>query len=103
MSRKTGIAKAIGSGTGALGGGLTLIGGVLTIASAGMALPVLLAGTSIGLAAGVGGGAVLQILVGWQHVSVNSVNSGRAVRCPASHSTVTFTQKTSLIIRHRKN
>ena len=57
MSLKTGIAKAIGSGTGAVGGGLTLIGGILTIASAGAALPVLLAGTSIGLAAGIGGGA----------------------------------------------
>ena len=57
VSKKSGIAKAIGSGGGAIGGGLTLIGGILTIASAGAALPVLLAGTSIGLASGIGGGA----------------------------------------------
>ena len=57
VSRKTGIAKAVGSGSGAFAGGLTLVGGILTIASAGTALPVLLAGTGIGLAAGIGGGA----------------------------------------------
>jgi hypothetical protein len=54
---RTGIAKVLGSGGGALGGGLTLIGGVLTIMSAGAALPVLLVGTGIGLASGVTGGA----------------------------------------------
>jgi hypothetical protein len=57
VSKKSSIAKAIGSGGGALGGGLTLIGGILTIATAGAALPVLIAGTSIGLASGIGGGA----------------------------------------------
>ena len=57
VSKKSGIAKAIGSGGGAIGGGLTLVGGILTIASMGAALPVLLAGTSIGLASGIGGGA----------------------------------------------
>jgi len=55
--RKTGVAKIVGSGSGAVAGGLTLIGGALTIATAGAALPVLLAGTSLGLAAGVTGGA----------------------------------------------
>ena len=40
-----------------MAGGLTLIGGALTIASAGAALPILLAGTGLGLASGVGGGA----------------------------------------------
>ena len=57
VSRRTGWAKAIGSGSGALAGGLTLVGGILTIASAGAALPVLLAGTGLGIASGVGGGA----------------------------------------------
>ena len=58
VSKKSGIAKAIGSGSGALAGGLTLIGGALTIATGGVAaVPVLLAGTGLGLAAGVGGGA----------------------------------------------
>ena len=57
ITKKTGIAKAIGSGGGAIGGGLTMLGGILTIATAGAALPVLIAGTSIGLASGIGGGA----------------------------------------------
>ena len=58
VSKKSGIAKAIGSGSGALAGGLTLIGGALTIVTGGVAaVPVLLAGTGLGLAAGVGGGA----------------------------------------------
>ena len=57
VSKRTGIAKIASSGGGALAGGLTLIGGALTIATAGAALPVLLAGTGIGLAAGIGGGA----------------------------------------------
>ena len=57
VSKKSSIAKAIGSGGGAIGGGLTLVGGILTIATAGAALPVLIAGTSIGLASGIGGGA----------------------------------------------
>ena len=57
VSLKSGIAKAIGSGSGALAGGLTAIGGILTVASAGASLPVLIAGTSIGVAAGLGGGA----------------------------------------------
>ena len=54
---RTGIAKVVGSGGGAVGGGLTLVGGLLTIMSAGAALPVLLVGTGIGLASGVTGGA----------------------------------------------
>jgi len=57
VSRRTGIAKVVGSGGGAVGGGLTLVGGLLTIMSAGAALPVLLVGTGIGLASGVTGGA----------------------------------------------
>ena len=57
VTKKTGIVKAIGSGGGAIGGGLTMLGGILTIATAGAALPVLIAGTSIGLASGIGGGA----------------------------------------------
>jgi len=57
VSKKSGLAKAIGSGGGIVAGGLTLIGGALTIASAGAALPILLAGTGLGLASGVGGGA----------------------------------------------
>ena len=57
VTKKTGIAKAIGSGGGAIGGGLTMLGGIMTIATAGAALPVLIAGTSIGLASGLGGGA----------------------------------------------
>ena len=54
---RTGIAKVVGSGGGAVGGGLTLVGGLLTIMSAGAALSVLLVGTGIGLASGVTGGA----------------------------------------------
>lgn len=44
VSHRTGVAKIVGSGGGALAGGLTLIGGALTIASMGVAFPVLLAG-----------------------------------------------------------
>ena len=57
VTRKTTIAKIAGSGSGIVAGGLTIMGGIMTIASAGAALPVLLAGTGIGIAAGVGGGA----------------------------------------------
>ena len=57
INSRTGIAKVVGSGGGAVGGGLTLVGGLLTIMSAGAALPVLLVGTGIGLASGVAGGA----------------------------------------------
>ena len=51
------MTKAVSSGGGALAGGLTLVGGALTIATAGAALPFLLVGTGLGLAAGVTGGA----------------------------------------------
>lgn len=56
VSRKSGMAKMIGSGGGVLAGGLTIIGGALTIASMGAAFPLLVAGTSLGLASGVAGG-----------------------------------------------
>lgn len=55
-THKSAMVKAFGSGTGIVAGSLTLAGGILTILSAGAALPVLLAGTGMGLAAGVAGG-----------------------------------------------
>ena len=43
FTKKTSLAKAIGSGTGILGGGLTVVGGALTIVTAGAAaVPILL-------------------------------------------------------------
>ena len=54
---KTKIAKVVGLSGGAIGGGLTMLGGALTIATAGAALPVFIAGTSICLASGIGEGA----------------------------------------------
>ena len=43
FTKKTSLAKAIGSGSGILGGGLTMVGGALTIATGGAAaLPMLL-------------------------------------------------------------
>ena len=42
FTKKTVLAKAIGSGTGILGGGLTVVGGALTIVTAGAAVPILL-------------------------------------------------------------
>jgi len=59
FTKKTSLAKAIGSGTGILGGGLTVIGGGLTIASTGgiAAVPILLAGAAIEIAGSVTGGA----------------------------------------------
>ncbi len=59
VSRRTGVAKVIGSGGGAVGGAITVVGGALTVfATAGAtAVPLLLAGASIGLASGVTGGA----------------------------------------------
>ena len=58
FTKKTSLAKAIGSGTGILGGGLTVIGGGLTIAATGgiAAVPILLAGAGIGIAGGLTGG-----------------------------------------------
>ena len=42
-TKKTSVAKAVGSGSGILGGGLTVIGGVLTIFTGGAAaIPMLL-------------------------------------------------------------
>jgi len=57
ISRKAGVAKVVGSGGGVLAGGLTLAGGVMTVMTAGAALPVLVAGASLGLASGITGGA----------------------------------------------
>merc|ERR1712112_138559 len=57
ISKQTGIAKVVGSGGGVLAGGLTLAGGVMTVMTAGAALPVLVAGASLGLASGITGGA----------------------------------------------
>lgn len=43
VTKKSTIAKAIGSGTGVVAGGLTLVGGALTIATGGLAaVPVLI-------------------------------------------------------------
>ena len=45
VTHRTGLAKIVGSGGGAVAGGLTLLGGALTMASLGaMAISVLLAG-----------------------------------------------------------
>ena len=57
VSHKAGVAKVVGSSGGVLAGGLTLAGGFLTAGAAGVALPVLVAGASLGLASGVTGGA----------------------------------------------
>eukprot|EP00095_Tigriopus_kingsejongensis_P005247 maker-scaffold353_size198981-snap-gene-0.30 protein:Tk05247 transcript:maker-scaffold353_size198981-snap-gene-0.30-mRNA-1 annotation:"glutamate receptor delta-2-like" len=57
ICKRTGFTKIACSGSGAVAGGLTILGGALTIASAGAALPIMLAGTGIGLASGITGGA----------------------------------------------
>jgi len=57
IGRKAGVAKVVGSGGGVLAGGLTVAGGVMTVMTAGAALPVLVAGASLGLASGITGGA----------------------------------------------
>lgn len=58
VSKRGGMVRAVGSGSGVVAGGLTLVGGILTIASAGIAtVPILIAGAGLGLAAGVTGGA----------------------------------------------
>jgi hypothetical protein len=56
VSQRAKVAKVAGAGGGAVAGGLTLIGGALTIATAGAALPVMLAGAAMGLASGITGG-----------------------------------------------
>jgi len=55
VSKKTGIAKVVGSSGGVLAGGLTIAGGVMTVMTAGLALPVLAAGAGLGLASGLTG------------------------------------------------
>merc|ERR1712013_624993 len=57
VAKQTGVAKVVGSGGGVLAGGLTVVGGVMTVMTAGAALPVLVAGASLGLASGITGGA----------------------------------------------
>ncbi len=61
VSKRTRVAKVAGSGGGAVGGALTVVGGALTVfgttVTAGAILPILVAGTSIGLASGLTGGA----------------------------------------------
>eukprot|EP00088_Acartia_fossae_P040437 TRINITY_DN42123_c0_g1_i3.p1 TRINITY_DN42123_c0_g1~~TRINITY_DN42123_c0_g1_i3.p1 ORF type:complete len:406 (+),score=119.44 TRINITY_DN42123_c0_g1_i3:84-1301(+) len=57
ISKKTGYARVVGSSGGILAGTLTIAGGVMTVMTAGLAAPVLIAGTGIGLASGLTGGA----------------------------------------------
>ncbi len=59
---KTGVAKVVGSGGGAVAGALTVLGGGLTLFASALtagaaAVPMLVAGSALGLASGVTGGA----------------------------------------------
>ncbi|XP_059078414.1 uncharacterized protein LOC131876893 isoform X2 [Tigriopus californicus] len=54
--RRAGRTKIASTGASVMAGGVTIVGGVMTIASAGAALPVLVAGASMALASGVAGG-----------------------------------------------
>ena len=76
VSKKSSIAMAIGSGGGVIRGGPTLARSILIIASMGAALPILLAGTSIGLASRIGGGAAA--------VTEKTIKSRRLKQAPES-------------------
>jgi len=59
VGTQTNMAQVVGAGGGILAGGLTVVGGVMTILTAGVAIPVLVAGAGLGLASGITGGAAV--------------------------------------------
>lgn len=54
--RRSGRTKIASTGASVMAGGVTIAGGIMTIATAGAAFPVLVAGASMALASGVAGG-----------------------------------------------
>ena len=85
------MAKAVGSGSGAVGSALTVVGGSLILTSTiwtagGTAFTVLLAGTSLGLASGLAGGAatITESVIKSKQVALaqRAIEKDKVLLCP---------------------
>jgi len=75
LGHQTSLVQVVGAGGGVLASGLTMMGGVMTVMTAGVALPVLVAGAGVGLVSGLTGGAAIiacKVRLSKQMVLVNT-------------------------------